>query len=119
MIWAGSLMEALRVKDARLAAAEPRRLPPPLWGRVGVGGREVVAQSFRHSRSPPPTPPRKGEGRSSRPGHGIIHRLQSSWGASGEPYLKVTGVGSFLPAKYAVRMPIVSWPIAVSTVAMP
>src|SRR5215831_14842452 len=35
-------------------------------GRVGVGGREVVAKSCRLSRPPPPTPPHKGEERSSR-----------------------------------------------------
>src|SRR6266853_4636200 len=32
-------------------------LPPPLWGRVGVGGRGVVAPLRRLFRPPPPTPP--------------------------------------------------------------
>src|SRR5579862_6805844 len=38
-------------------------LPPPLRGRVGVGGREIVARTCVTRRPPPPTPPRKGEGR--------------------------------------------------------
>src|SRR5215468_9422697 len=46
--------------------AEPLRLPPPLWGRVGVGGRGIVAKPCRLSRPPPPTPPHKGEGRKLR-----------------------------------------------------
>src|SRR5262249_6542247 len=33
------------------------------WGRVGVGGREVVAILWRLSRPPHPTPANKGEGR--------------------------------------------------------
>src|ERR1700738_5208918 len=80
--------------------AEPPRLPPPLWGRVGVGGREIVAMWCRLSRPPPPTRPqphaaitrdlplnhvtevgnsrlRLGEGRSSRHRHGVSQRL---WG---------------------------------------
>ncbi len=47
------------------ASPPPRRpscLPPPLWGRVGVGGREVLARMCHIARPPPPTPPRKGEG---------------------------------------------------------
>src|SRR5712671_7136287 len=32
-------------------------LPPPLWGRVGVGGRGLVAQKCPVPRPPPPTPP--------------------------------------------------------------
>jgi 5-oxoprolinase (ATP-hydrolysing) len=32
-------------------------LPPPLWGRDGVGGREVMARSCPTPRPPPPTPP--------------------------------------------------------------
>src|SRR5215471_3577851 len=35
----------------------------PLWGRVGVGGREVLARRCPNARPPPPTPPHKGEGR--------------------------------------------------------
>src|SRR5215831_16686604 len=31
--------------------------PSPLWGRVGVGGREVVARRCSTRRPPPPTPP--------------------------------------------------------------
>src|SRR5713101_9151464 len=38
-------------------------LPPPLWGRVGVGGRGIVARNCPAARPPPPTPPQKGEGR--------------------------------------------------------
>src|SRR5262244_89307 len=30
--------------------------PSPLWGRVGVGGREVVARRCSTRRPPPPTP---------------------------------------------------------------
>src|SRR5215471_7261598 len=40
-------------------------LPPPLWGRVAVGGREVAAREC--NRPPPPTPPHKGEGEEGRP----------------------------------------------------
>src|SRR6266446_10199987 len=39
-------------------------LPPLLWGGVGVGDRGVMAQTCPTARSPPPTPPHKGEGRS-------------------------------------------------------
>src|SRR5215472_6118791 len=37
-------------------------LPPPLWGRVGVGGREVATRQCPIRRPPPPAPPHKGEG---------------------------------------------------------
>ena len=37
-------------------------LSPPLWGRVGVGGRELLAPRSLISRPPPPTRPHKGEG---------------------------------------------------------
>src|SRR5215831_11918971 len=37
-------------------------LPTPLWGRVGVGGREMWHSIAITSRPPPPTPPHKGEG---------------------------------------------------------
>jgi pimeloyl-ACP methyl ester carboxylesterase len=42
-----------------------RLLPPPLWGRVGVGGRGKRHGLASTSRPPPPTPPHKGEGRRS------------------------------------------------------
>src|SRR5260370_37117642 len=32
-------------------------LPPPLWGRVGVGGREISVRPRPIRRPPPPTPP--------------------------------------------------------------
>src|SRR4051794_8492883 len=41
-------------------------LPPPLWGRVGVGGRDVAQRPGRRVRSPEPpprAPPHKGGGR--------------------------------------------------------
>src|SRR5215831_14843772 len=43
------------------AVAARLLLPPPLWGRVGVGGREVVAMLCHFSRPPPPSPQRGGE----------------------------------------------------------
>src|SRR5262245_11460417 len=46
----------------RLRPAGPALLPPPLWGRDGVGGRGVVAMMCPTPRPPPPTPPHKGEG---------------------------------------------------------
>ncbi len=51
--------------DAREASREGAALssPSPLWGRVGVGGHEVLAETCHISRPPPPTPPHKGEGR--------------------------------------------------------
>src|SRR5262249_22495391 len=39
-------------------------LPPPLWGRVGEGGRSLSRRSVNTSRPPPLTPPHKGEGNS-------------------------------------------------------
>src|SRR5216683_5757264 len=42
----------------RLTWREPAALlPPPLWGRVGVGGREVWHIRCPTRRPPPPTPP--------------------------------------------------------------
>src|SRR5689334_22790670 len=37
--------------------AQPWGLPPPLRGRVGVGGRDVERRSANSARPPPPTPP--------------------------------------------------------------
>src|SRR6266566_7431890 len=48
------------------ASRSPPLLPPPLWGRVGVGGRAVVARLCLIPRPPPPTPPHKGEGSRAR-----------------------------------------------------
>src|SRR6202011_5708618 len=42
-------------------------LPPPLWGRVGVGGRGIRHGREPTGRPPPPTPPHRGEGRSEGP----------------------------------------------------
>jgi ATP-dependent helicase Lhr and Lhr-like helicase len=39
-------------------------LPPPLWGRVGEGGRECSPVVAANSPPPPLTPPHKGEGNS-------------------------------------------------------
>src|SRR5262245_6257745 len=46
-----------------LARRRQRELPPPLWGRVGVGGRAVWHPRSHTARPPPPPPPHKGEGR--------------------------------------------------------
>jgi hypothetical protein len=46
----------------------PAHLPPPLWGRVGVGGRTglsekgIAPHSDDAARPPPLTPPHKGGG---------------------------------------------------------
>ncbi len=40
-------------------------LPPPLWGRVGEGGRAALQCQCLTAPPPPPTPPHKGEGRNS------------------------------------------------------
>jgi len=69
-----SLMRPLEFLAARSL------LPPPLWGRVGVGAREVLASVCRLSRPPPPTPPHKGEGR--RSSGALAHcwrRIASCW----------------------------------------
>jgi Family of unknown function (DUF5681) len=53
-----------RRRIAVMQAVEASLLPPPLWGRVGVGGQAVRRRGVLISRPPPPTPPHKGEGRS-------------------------------------------------------
>src|SRR5499427_6656617 len=54
-------------------------LPPPLWGGVGEGDREVTAMPCHLSRPPPPTPPHKGEGRRWRSAEGRRPAM-SRWG---------------------------------------
>src|SRR5262249_40908370 len=44
----------------QVSERQPRGLPPPLWGRVGVGGRAVGRSRCHLARPPPPTPPNKG-----------------------------------------------------------
>src|SRR5215831_16106158 len=73
---------------ARLGCDRPAA-PPPLSGRVGVGGSEVVAMLCRLFTTPTPTPPHKGEGRSSRRCYGVSQRLcPCPSAASGEGKLR-------------------------------
>src|SRR5216683_3054179 len=61
-----SVLQRGRVRGAKVVARAyraPLLLPPPLWGRVGVGGGEVWHIGCPTRRPPPPTPPHKGEGR--------------------------------------------------------
>src|SRR5262249_50044076 len=50
------------IAASAVASSPPSLLPPPLWGRVGVGGRGIAARQCPSPRPPPPTPPHKGEG---------------------------------------------------------
>src|SRR5215813_7734805 len=99
-----------------LAVGRAAATPSPLVGEGRGGGSCRGALKCHISRPPPPTPPRKGEGRRSWLCHDVIHRLQSFvWRERNQ----VTGVGGFRPAKCAIRLSIINWPMAVrvSTVA--
>src|SRR5258707_3570835 len=62
----GGSRQALSV--ATQAVARQRCLPPPLWGRVGVGGREAnVWRCYTLRPPPPPPPPHGGGGRKKTP----------------------------------------------------
>ena len=63
-------------------------LPPPLWGRVGEGGRSFVLRSFPHDGPPPLTLPHKGEGnRAERVKENRAERVKENRAEFGESQL--------------------------------
>src|SRR5580693_2578235 len=82
-----------RSTSSAMATRTMTRLAPPLWGRVGVGGREVTRRRRRlrvTSRPPPLTPPRqactRARASAARVGEGKSHEPLRR--ASGPPRLR-------------------------------